>query len=582
MGFKITFANQKKEVAVEGGTLADACKQAGYPLNLVCGKMGICKKCMVVVERDGKKEKVLACRTNVDRDMIVYLEPSEYDYRGNVLTKSNFEAIRVNPSIRKEYCSKTELNPESGEAFFQKVSVPVMKKFAAMNAEKDFKGCTFVYFLDERIDVQAGDTRERCYGAAVDIGTTTVAVYLYDLVRNKRIAIKSGLNKQIIHGADVIARNVYAQEKEGNLLELQRLICATINELLKEGSGYDQNIIENLYHVVLCGNSTMQHLLYGFNPAKLGASPFVNITNQEIFCRGKELGLVCAKEAVVEFLPLLGGFVGADAVSVLLTLPEDSGNYLMVDLGTNGEIAAGNYDRFFVASTACGPALEGGNIACGMRGTNGAIEKISLGNEEVKLKVIGGGTPTGLCGSGMIDAVAELKNLGMIDDTGVLLSAEEYRAKCPDSMLADRLKEVEPYNRGFYFAEGEKPVYLSQKDIRQIQMAKSSIYSGCLTLLEEAGIKPEEVDGLFLAGAFGNYIDIDHALSIGLLPPVSRKKIRSVGNGAGQGAQSLLMDQSYRDKLDLISDHCTHVELADHPMFVEEYIKNMNFDFTQK
>ena len=232
-----------------------------------------------------------------------------------------------------------------------------------------------------------------------------------------------------------------------------------------------------------------------------------------------------------------------------------------------------------MASTACGPALEGGNIACGMRGTRGAIERISLKGGEMNLKIIGGGNPTGLCGSGIIDAVAELRNLGMIDETGVLLSSEEYKKKYPDSKLADRLQDVEPYNRGFYFVEGEKPVYLCQKDIRQIQLAKSSIYSGCLTVLKEAGMESEEVDCLFLAGAFGNYIDIDHALSIGLLPPVPREKIVSVGNGAGDGVQTLLMDQSYREKLKIISDHCIHVELANHPLFMEEYIKNMNFDF---
>ena len=579
MGFKITFANQKTEIEVEGGTLADACKSAGYPLNLVCGGKGLCGKCAVTVEREGKPEKVLACRTVVDRDMTVYLEKSDYDHRGNVLTKSNFEVIKANPSIRKEYYTKEQLKPEPGGAFLSNVSVPLLRKFAAMNAGADFEGCTFVYFLDEMIDVQEGDTRNCCYGAAVDIGTTTVAVYLYDLVQNRRIAIKSGLNKQMIHGADVIARNVYAQEKEGNLSELQKLVRDTINDLLREGCDFDRIIIENLYHVVLCGNSTMQHLLFGMNPAKLGASPFANITDQEIFCRGKELGLVCAPEAMVEFLPLLGGFVGADTMSVLLTMPEDSRKYLMVDLGTNGEIAAGNYDRFFVASTACGPALEGGNIACGMRGTRGAIERISLKGGEMNLKIIGGGNPTGLCGSGIIDAVAELRNLGMIDETGVLLSSEEYKKKYPDSKLADRLQDVEPYNRGFYYVEGEKPVYLCQKDIRQIQLAKSSIYSGCLTVLKEAGMESEEVDCLFLAGAFGNYIDIDHALSIGLLPPVPREKIVSVGNGAGDGVQTLLMDQSYREKLKIISDHCIHVELANHPLFMEEYIKNMNFDF---
>ena len=575
MGYKIIFVNQKKEVEVEGGTLADACALAGYPLNLVCGRMGTCGKCAVTVERDGKKEKVLACKTMVERDEKIYLERSDYEHEGNVLTFSKLGRMESNPAITKIYHSAEELKPETGGDFLKDVKMPVMRKFAAMRASSGFKGCTFVYFMHQIIDIQEGDTRNLCYGAAVDIGTTTVAVYLYDLVQNKLIATKSSLNKQLIHGADVIARNVYAQEGEKRLEEMQRLIRDTINEMLKEGMGFDDTIKENLYHVVLCGNSTMQHLFYGFNPAGLGASPFANITAQEIFCYGKDVQLECAKEAVIEFLPLLGGFVGADTTSVLLTLPDDRKNYLMVDLGTNGEIAVGNYEHFLVASTACGPALEGGNIACGMRGTTGAIEKVVLENDEAIYKVIGNTSPLGLCGSGIIDAVEELRRIGMIDAEGTLLSREEYKKKHPDSQLAERLKDVEKHNRGFYFVEGAKPVYLSQKDIRQIQLAKSSICSGCLTLLEEAGISVDEVDQLFLAGAFGNYIDIEHALSIGLLPEVDREKIVSIGNGAGQGVQSLLLDSTFRKKLEEIPDHTAHVELGNHPGFMEKYIENL-------
>ncbi len=579
MGYRILFANQKKEIVVEEGTLADACEQVGFPLNLVCGKMGVCGKCAVTVERNGMREKVLACRTVVERDEIVYLEPSDYEHSGNVLTESNQQEMGECPSVRKEYRTREELMPEQGGSFLKNVSLPVMRKFAAMRADAGFAGCTFVYFLDKVIDIQNGDTRKDCYGAAVDIGTTTVAVYLYNLVTKERISVRSGMNRQIIHGADVIARNQYAQEKEKNLLELQRLVREAINDLLKESCQFDHNILDNLYHVVLCGNSTMQHLFYGLNPAALGASPFANITVQEVFCSGTEAGLSCAPEGRVEFLPLLGGFVGADTAAVLLTLPEDSRNYLMVDLGTNGELAAGNYEQFYVTSTACGPALEGGNIACGMRGTVGAIEKVSLQDDRISLKVIGNGTPVGLCGSGVIDAVAELLRVGMIDETGALLSAEEYKKKYPQSRLSEHLKDAGEHNRAFYFTEGAKPVYLCQKDIRQIQLAKSSIYSGCLALLEEAGMKPEQVDALFLAGAFGNYVDIHQALAIGLLPPVPEERILSVGNGAGQGVQSLLMDRSLRKKLKVLLERCTRVELADHASFMDAYINNMNFAF---
>lgn len=588
MSYKVRFVNQDTEIFVEGGTLAQACHKAGYPLNLVCGGKGICGKCKITVKRDEVLKQVLACREEVRQDEEVYLYEKDYTHEGSVLTRSNLIGVGFHPSVKKIYRTKENLMPKHCGSFLKCVTIPVMQKFAALSAEYDFEGCTFVYYEDKIIDVQEGDTTDVCYGAAVDIGTTTVVCYIYDLVNNRLVKTKSGLNKQIVHGADVIARNAFAQESPENLRELQCLIQETINEMLDEAVREEPNMEGNIYHMVICGNSTMQHLFYGLNPANLGVSPFANITAESVVSSGKEAEMHCAPEGVVEFLPLLGGFVGADTASVLLTLEEDDKKYIMVDLGTNGEISVGNHNGFLISSTACGPALEGGNIACGMRGTVGAIEKIVIEDDEVKWKVIGNVSPQGLCGSAIIDAVAQLRKVGLINDAGTLVSAEQYKKSHPGSGLYKRLREVEEYNLAFYFTditdedtenkkEGGKPIYLCQKDIRQIQLAKSSIYSGCMTLLAEYGITPDDVDALVLAGAFGNYIDIDNALSIGLLPPIAREKIISIGNGAGKGVQYLLLDANCREKLKNISARCTHVELADSPNFMELYIMNMNF-----
>ena len=215
-----------------------------------------------------------------------------------------------------------------------------------------------------------------------------------------------------------------------------------------------------------------------------------------------------------------------------------------------------------------------------MRGTTGAIEKISLKNNRLTYKVIGDTEPKGLCGSAIIDAVAELRRVRLIDETGTLLGPDEYRRINPFSPLIKYLHEAEEYNMAFYFTEGSEgnpPIYISQKDIRQIQLAKSSIYSGCIALLEKAGVSLEQIDALVLAGAFGNYIDIDNALSIGLLPSIDREKILSIGNGAGQGVQTLLLDKTYRLRAKQISENCTHISLAENKKFTEEYMKNMNF-----
>lgn len=592
MSYQIYFINQKKEITVEDGTVASACEKAGFPLNLVCGGNGTCGKCAVNIKCNTKQEmqKVLACQTNITEDMTIYLEESDYRQKAAVLTKAAPLELELCPSVSKKYITKDEILEKlikDGTFFCQntnfwdsQIPLSVMQKFSMLNADKNFSGCTFVYFNKRIIDVEKDNTTSYCYGAAADIGTTTVALYIYNLTTGELVTTKSALNKQTIYGADVISRNAAVRDNPEMLLKMREVIIDTINEMLIEAVDEQPDLKDTIYHIVLCGNSTMQHLFYGLNPYYLGVSPFANIIKEAIIVTGKESGLQCNTNAIVEFLPLLGGFVGADTTSVLLTVKEKEKKYLMVDLGTNGELAVGSYPDFFAASTACGPALEGGNIACGMRGTTGAIEKISLKNNQLTYKVIGDTEPKGLCGSAIIDAVAELRRVGLIDETGTLLGPDEYRRINPFSPLIKYLHEAEEYNMAFYFTEsreGTPPIYISQKDIRQIQLAKSSIYSGCIALLEKAGVSLEQIDALILAGAFGNYIDIDNALSIGLLPNIDREKILSIGNGAGQGVQTLLLDKTYRLRAKQISENCTHISLAENKKFTEEYMKNMNF-----
>lgn len=593
MRYKIKLINQKEEVEAEGGTLAEICALAGYPLNLVCGGRGTCKKCQVTIKRKGQTavEEVLACKTVVDQDMEVYLHETDEQKGARILTESKAPGClafidgtgqqkrKLRPSVKKKYFSREEQIPGQGGAFLQGASLPVMRKFSALCAEEEYTGCTFVYYRDGIVDVQKGDTTTWCYGAAIDLGTTTVACYFYDLVHGRLLATKSAMNRQIIHGADVIARNAYSQERPEHVEELQQLILDTINAMLEETAAEYPELKANLYHIVLCGNSMMQHLFYGLSPVHLGVAPFASITKDAVISRQKECGLHGAPEGIAEFLPLLGGFVGADTTAVLLPLAKEGKkqNYLVADLGTNGEIAVGDGEQFMVASTACGPALEGGNIACGMRGTEGAIETVSLANDQVELQVIGGGEALGLCGSGIVDAVAELYRVGLMDETGRLRSSREYTELYPGRKLGERIREVESYNPAFFFTEGERPVYLSQKDIRQIQLAKSSIYSGCMALLAKNGLTPDDVDIFLLAGAFGHYLSVEHALAIGLLPPVPEEKILSVGNGAGQGAQAFLLDDSYREILGRLLPKVSHMELASSETFMENYILHMNF-----
>jgi len=576
--FSISFVNQGVTFDATGGFLSEACAQAGFPLNLVCGGRGTCGKCRVVIERGGVREEVLACREVIQSDMSVYLTDEQLSRSASIMTEGHSsQRVQLAPAISKKCATRQELLPEHCGAYLTAPDIQVLRKFSRLIADEEISQITFVQYLNEIIDVEPGDTTDQMYGGAVDIGTTSVVFYGYDLRTGKLLHTESALNGQITRGADVISRILHTRQDPSGLSELQDRICQTINDLLDGVEARIPGFCAHLYHMVLCGNSTMQHLFLGLDPSGLSADPFVNVTARPVSLPAGQTGLHMPAAGRVQFLPLLGGFVGADTASVLLSLPQDSKRCMMVDLGTNGEIAVGGSGSYQVASTACGPALEGGNIACGMRGTNGAIEKISLRDDRIHLQIIGDTDPVGLCGSAIIDAIAELRRVEVIDITGRLLPADEFRSLHPDSALVRHLGKTPEGSNCFFFVEGEQPIYLDQHDVRQIQLAKSSIYSGCITLLEQAGMTPEDVTAFYLAGAFGNYIDVDNALFIGLLPPVPRDRIISVGNGAGQGVQLCLLDHQQLSRCRTLPQGVEHVELATSPKFMEEYIMNMNF-----
>ncbi len=536
-------------------TVADVCERAGYPLNMVCGGRGVCGKCSVLIRRENQLETVTACQTEVSAVSEICVENQAFPENAAVLTGGT-DIFRL-----------TESDGKNGNSLAGKADCPDIQDGTADIVPKNNLAPT------------------HC-GAAIDIGTTTVALYLCDLDSGTDISIQSGLNRQVIHGADVITRIQYAQKDIGSRKEMQRLILDTVRDLLDRAcvdaaSHYSdvtsEDVREQISRIAVCGNSTMQHLFFGFDPVKLGASPFINVHPNAVICTASELNLPAAADCTVEFMPLIAGFVGADTLAAMLQMKSEKNNYLMIDLGTNGEIVVGNYNRALAASTACGPALEGGNIACGMIAAEGAIDHIRFAGDELDLHVIGSVEPKGICGSGIIDITAELLQAGIIDMTGRMLLREEYEEIFPDSCLAARIREVEEYNAAFFLTED---IYFSQKDIRQIQLAKSSIYSGAITLVNQyfdsaSGLN--KIDRLFLAGAFGNYIDIDNALSIGLIPPVTRDKIRTVGNAAGIGVKMVLLDPDRMDDVNRILKNTDHVELSESPEFQDSYIREMNF-----
>lgn len=574
--YNVEFINQNISVkANEGTTLAKVCDEAGFSLDLVCGGKGTCGKCKILIEINNEKSVVLACRTKICGDLSVYLTEDDYKRTANILKTATDEGCTFNTSLKKIYKDKKTIKNECRDEFLRDCHIDVLRTFSELINRENCKGITFIIYENEIIDVQPNDTTNFLYGAAVDIGTTTSVLYVYDMNTGSLINAYADLNKQISAGADVISRINYAASQAG-LNELNGRIMLTLNNLVQRAEFEIPNLKENLYNITLCGNSTMQHLFLGLRPDSLGISPFACITTDYVEVYGRDIDLKCPDRCKIIFLPLLGGFVGADTTAVLLTIDDDNKERLIIDLGTNGEIAAGSANKYYVASTACGPAFEGGSIECGMIGTDGAVEHVRIENNQVLLEVIGDTEPAGICGSGIVDAVYELLKNNIIDKTGRMLSNDEYKQLKPYSTLSERLVEINNINSFVLYEGNNKAVYINQKDIRQVQLAKSSIYSGCMAILNAYGKSIECLDEIIAAGAFGSSMNVHNAMYIGLLPK-ALNKIKFIGNGAGKGASMFLLDRGMREKCNKIVDNSAHYELADDENFKEGYINNINF-----
>jgi len=580
---EVFFVNQNKIVFAEDGEiLSDVCDRAGYPLDLVCGGKGTCGKCKVTIEIDEKQSEVLACLTKVNRNISVYLTKNDIKKDAKILSngiklkeykgcmgKKDFEIDKYKVKHCGNYFDQIKIDDSTV------ISLDNLMKFS--NLIKKTNDITVIYENNEVLDVREKTSDLDLYGAAVDIGTTTVVMFLYNITNFELMGVYSATNGQTSVGADVISRILYASNDDG-LKQLNDKIIKTINQLIDKAEETHKGVVGNLYKMILCGNSTMQQLFLNLNPENLGTSPFLSVTQDLVKGNARELNIKGNNNMKFEFLPLIGGFVGGDTVSVLASLGDTKENKLVIDLGTNGELAIGKPDKYLVASTACGPALEGAGISCGMRGTEGAIERFKILDDEIKIDVIGNSQPTGICGSGIVDIISELLDHNFIDRTGKLLDKEEYIAKHGKIKLADNLMEIDGIKSFLINRDGNKTVYINQKDIRQIQLAKSAIVSGCKILIKESGLREEEISEIVLSGAFGNYINIKNAVKIGLLPNIKDIPIESIGNGAGLGVQKYLLSKETRSLVDKIKENSQHIELSMNREFQNEYISNMHFE----
>ncbi len=464
----------------------------------------------------------------------------------------------------------------------------------------DFDVTVVVYDDRKVIGVEPGDTTERCYGLAVDIGSTKLAAFLMDLNTGKVIAVSSRMNPQIPYGEDVLSRITYAKRGLDSLKTVQQAVINGINEMIDEICSLTGIKHEEIYEGVFVGNTAMHHLFLGIWPKFVTMAPYPAGRRRSIEAPASKLGLKMHPNAVAWVAPIIRGFVGADQIAAELAV-----NYLEIDemvleldIGTNTEISLGNREGVMCVSCASGPAFEGMMISCGMRASNGAIEKIKVDPEtmEIDYVIITGITsagikscsrfrktitkPIGICGSGLCDILPEFVKAGIIKPSGEF--DKSYLGKDP------RLRVNEKGIMEYVIVPKEetatgKDIVITQNDIRELQKAKAAMFTGCYLLMKERKVKLEEIDELVVAGAFGNYIDPASARTMGMFPEVPLSKIRGIGNAAGTGARMMLMSREEKEKAMKYAEWVKFIEAAIHPDFMKVYpdamyIPNKNLD----
>jgi uncharacterized 2Fe-2S/4Fe-4S cluster protein (DUF4445 family) len=422
------------------------------------------------------------------------------------------------------------------------------------------------------VDVEDGDTRERMFGASFDIGTTTCVCTLVDLRTGATVAVASTINHQASFGADVIARMAKAMHGDDDLDQLTAAARETVHELLMRVQQEAGVAPGEIYEAVVVGNATMMSLLLGVNPESIALAPYVATFTEPQEVRADQVGFAIHPLGRVSIYPSIGAYVGADIVADIVAtgLVRDPETRLLVDVGTNGEIACGNADRSVATAAPAGPAFEGGEILYGMRAIEGAIEGVVLTNGGVDLQVIGGDVAaTGICGSGLIDIVAQLRLVGLLDDGGKMVTREEAERR--GHPLADRIV-LRDEVRAFVLA-GE--IVLTQSDVRALQFAKGAISTGIETAMRALGLTAADLDEVMLAGSFGSYINPRSAQVIGLVPPVAVDRIKAVGNTASEGAKMALLSFREREVAWEIPTFVEYIELSGVEDFNDRFIGNL-------
>jgi uncharacterized 2Fe-2S/4Fe-4S cluster protein (DUF4445 family) len=596
----------KKIVVIEGTSILDAAIKAKVDISSICGGRGYCGKCQVIITDEQQsivaistdesnqlgQEKIalgyrIACKAKINNDTTIKIPEESRTGKQKLVIMGTEPEINFNPPTRKYYIEPAKptihdrisddlrvIKALKGKGVeISRLDFSLALKLPELCRKSDWRITAVVRFDGELIDIEAGDTTSENYGFAVDIGTTKVAGFMVDLNTGTLLRAEGIMNPQIPFGEDLMTRIAQMVRKPENMKKLHEVTIEGINDLLTKTCGIINIDPKKITEMAIAGNTAMHHFFLGAPLNYVAMAPYPPAIAKSMDIKAEMLGISIKNSGYVHLLPNVAGFIGADAIADVLAteIYKQKDLSLLIDVGTNTEVMLGNCRHILSCSTASGPAFEGAHIKFGMRAATGAIERATINPTTLEpiYRTIESTRPRGICGSGIIDLVAEMLKVGIIDTTGKIVIAD---------------KRNRPGDRGMEYviafkdetANGQDDITITQQDIREVQKAKSAIHTGCSILLNKMNVLQGRINKLVMAGAFGMYIDPQNAITIGMIPEVPIDRISFAGNTAGSGARMALKSIDTRKTAERLALKMDYVELAAEPVFQEEYLNSMN------
>jgi len=633
--FKVRFIPDNKEVkARRGETILASAVNAGVYINSSCGGDGVCGRCKVVIKKgnfktqptgrispeEKKQGYVLACLTTIQDHLEVFVPPeSRLDLEKVSDDEARFLRLK---GIYSEAEEVEDGKPIIDEAIFghsplatkiflkipaptledkisdlerlyreirRKRDIPIMqtalaniKRLSAILRESKWQITATLGKRNETTEIvliEPGDTSKKNFGIAFDIGTTTVTGQLIDLNTKKILGTRATYNRQAVFGSDVISRIIYAGEEDG-LDRLHHAVIDNMNDIIRELITENKISLNDVLGVMVAGNTTMIHLLLRVDPTFIRREPYIPTANFVPVIRAQEAGIKINPRGLLACIPGVSTYVGGDITAGVIAcgMSDSEDLTLLIDIGTNGEIALGNKEWLACCAASAGPAFEGSGVGCGMRAAKGAIQRVKIkrqgDNIDVTAAAIGSEPPKGICGSGYIDALAEMLKLGIMNKDG----------KINRSIGSERIREGLDGNEFVLVKKGEtaigKDIVITDADIENLKRSKGAIYAATMILIKKIGVRFEDIKKIYIAGGFGTYMDMEKAITIGLLPDLPREKFTFVGNSSLIGAREILLSYETMKKAEEVARKLTYLELSVEPMYMDEYIASLFFPHT--